>query len=199
MSEREVSYDRLKEALAGVVSPDEHEATVRRSVRTVRGLFNWHVFTAVGFMAALILFISGVLDDKLLFHALSLFLIILASAGQIGIYCKVKELSGYALFFDKAAEYMFWGRALCPVLPNLCYGFREMVRDLDNRLFARWNRIPGPAYGLSIAAIILYFFALLARDIVWSWGFGSVAFLLIVIREFRYLYSVRLTIKALQQ
>ena len=161
MSSREVSFDALKEALAGVVSPEDHEATLRRSVKTVRSMLRWHIYTVVAAFAGLLICIRGMVPEDNLFMALSLFLFILASAGSIGIYCNVKELAGYTPFFDKAAEFMFWGRAICPVLPNLCYGFRELVRDKDNRLFAKWNTIPGPAYGLSIAAVRLFFFAML--------------------------------------
>ena len=199
MSEREVSFDALKEAMAGVVTPQEREATLRRSVKPIREMSGCHIFSVVGYLLAMALLLHAILSENNLFTVISIAVAIVAAAGTIYEYFKVKELAGYSKFFDKAAEFMFWARGISPVLPNLCCGFRELVRDKDNKLYKRWNTYAGPAYVISVIAVILFLVAICIMDSVWSWVFAGAAILLFAIREFRYVYGMKLTVNALQK
>lgn len=199
MSEREVSFDALKEAMAGIVTPEEREGTLQKAVKPMREMIGWHTFSSVGYLLAIALLLQAILSENNLFTVVSIIIALVAAGGTFFVYFKVKELAGYSRFFDKAAEFMLWGRGISPVLPNLCYGFREMVRDKDTKLYARWNTYAGPAYVISVVAIILFLIAICVMDSVWSWIFAGAALLIFAIREFRYLYGVYLTMKALQK
>ena len=199
MSGREVSFDQLKETMAGINGPEVQDTSSRRAAKTISEMIGWHLFfVACVFIGTAALF-HGIVSDQKGFIALAIFATIIASGGEIGLYTKVKELAHYSSFFGKAAEFMLWGRIVSPVFPDLCRGFRELVRDRDDRLYERWNTISRPASVLSAGALVLILAGLLAGSEAWSWGLGIAGILLLTVREFRYLHTLRLTMKALQQ
>jgi hypothetical protein len=194
------SYDALRDAMNGVISPEESAETYRKAAKPITRMFWWHVCTDV-IVTALILGALGwiAFGDDSIWRTVSIVATVLGLVMSIAELFIVRSLGTYHSSFDEAASNMILGKFVTATFYYLCEGFARITVRKSPKLYSQWSGVFSSAIIMSILAIVLYLLAVVYMDKpALFWGFGLVSYATIAVREVRYLVLVRKTINVIK-
>ncbi len=190
------SYDALRDAMNGVISPEEHDAAYREAVKPMTRFFWWDVCKYVVLVVFLSCTILWATTEAGIWRTIAWVAVVPAIALVILQYFVLKGLGPYQKSFYEAASNMVLGKFLFATFYHTCEGFAKLSVEKSPKLYSKWSGVFSSEIIMAIIAAVLYFVAIAfqSRTTV-CWSLALTALALYTFCWLRDLVLLRKTIK----
>ena len=193
------SFDRLKDAMNGLVDNSERNEKLKRAAEPVYNYYWWQIMNSTMFLLGMLLLFLGMIKMNVVFAYCSVAAFVILGCMCIATYRSIFNLAAYSDHFDRAGALFIWSRSILPSRYHLCAGFGEITTTVDPDLSDAWGRAFVIDICLLVGGVIFMIIGaeFLSKGMTIKLVLGIISLCCLVVREVRYVNLIGRTAGAL--